>query len=64
MEFGILADTILGVNTIPMGTIQPTLPTLTGVRAEYLKGITGDRVVVLDGGKLLADPKMVVQIDI
>ena len=64
MEFGILADTILGVNTIPTGTIQPTLPTLTGVRAEYLKGITGDRVVVLDGGKILSDPKMVVQIDI
>ncbi len=64
MEFGILADTILGVNTIAAGTIQPTLPTLTGVRAEYLKGITGDRVVILDGEKLLSDPKMVVQIDI
>ncbi len=64
MEFGILADTILGVNTIAAGTIQPTLPTLTGVKAEYLKGITGDRVVILDGEKLLSDPKMVVQIDI
>jgi purine-binding chemotaxis protein CheW len=61
MEFGILADEILGTRSIPQSAIQTSLPTLTGIRAAYLKGVTGDRVVILDGGKILADEKMIVQ---
>ena len=55
MEFGILADTIIGVNSIPESTVQRTLPTLRGIREKYLKGITRDRIVILDGGKILSD---------
>lgn len=61
MEFGILADEILGTRSLFESTIQQSLPTLTGIRAAYLKGLTGDRVVVLDGKKILSDDKMVVQ---
>jgi purine-binding chemotaxis protein CheW len=61
MEVGILADTIHGVRRIPLRDLQPSLPTLTGIRAEYLKGITGERLIVLDADKLLSDPKIVVQ---
>jgi purine-binding chemotaxis protein CheW len=61
MEVGILADTIHGVRRIPRRALQPSLPTLTGVRAEYLKGITGERLIVLDADKLLSDSKIVVQ---
>ncbi|MBI5589343.1 MAG: purine-binding chemotaxis protein CheW [Deltaproteobacteria bacterium] len=60
MEFGILADSILGVRNIAMREIQPSLPTLTGIREEYLKGITGEQMVVLDARKLLEDKKMIV----
>ncbi len=55
MEFGILADTVLSIRKIPLNDLQPFLPTLTGIRRDYLKGITGDRLVVLDAGKLLSD---------
>jgi purine-binding chemotaxis protein CheW len=61
MEFGVLADAILGVRRIPVGELQPSLPTLTGVREEYLKGVTADRVVILDAAKLLSDRRMIVQ---
>jgi len=61
MEFGILADEILGTQSILHRDIQTSLPTLTGIRAAYLKGVTGDRVVILDGEKLLSDGKMVIQ---
>ena len=61
MEFGILADEILGTRLIPASAIQASLPTLTGIRAEYLKGVTGDRVVILNGEKIVLDEKMVVQ---
>jgi len=60
MEFGILADAILGVRLIPLREMQPSLPTLTEVRADYLKGVTAERLVVLDGGALLADRRIVV----
>jgi purine-binding chemotaxis protein CheW len=60
MVFGILADAINGVRDISLDGIQPSLPTLTGVREEYLRGVTAD-IVILDAGKLLADEKIVVQ---
>jgi purine-binding chemotaxis protein CheW len=60
MEFGILADVILGVVTVPLGHLQPGLPTLTGIREEYIKGITADRLVILDAEKLLSDKKVIV----
>lgn len=60
MEFGILADSIVGVRNLTPGEIETSLPTLTGIREEYLKGVTRDRLVVLDAGKLLADEKIVV----
>ncbi len=61
MLFGILADAILGVRRIPLSEIQPSLPTLTGIREKYLKGVTRERTVVLDAEKLLADEKIIVQ---
>jgi purine-binding chemotaxis protein CheW len=60
MEFGILADAILGVHTIALQDVQPSLPTLTGVRAEYLQGVTAEPVAILDAQKLLADKKIIV----
>ncbi|HEY2922965.1 MAG TPA: chemotaxis protein CheW [Candidatus Binatia bacterium] len=54
MEFGILADSILGVRTISTEEIQPPLPTLTGIQAAYLRGVTKEPTVVLDGAKMLS----------
>jgi purine-binding chemotaxis protein CheW len=60
MVFGILADAILGVRSIPLDSIQPSLPTLTGIRAAYLKGVTGERLVIIDAAKLLTDKTLIV----
>jgi purine-binding chemotaxis protein CheW len=60
MEFGILADAVLGVRPIPLKEIQPSLPTLTDIRAQYLKGVTNERMAILDGEKILSDKNMVV----
>lgn len=65
MEVGLLADVTAGVRAIPVASLQPPLPTLTGIRSQYLKGVTDDHIVVLDVSKILGDPKLVVneQID-
>ena len=60
MEFGVLADAILGIRKIPLSELQPSLPTLTGIRKDYLTGVTHDRLAVLDAGKLLADRRLLV----
>ncbi|HEY5581789.1 MAG TPA: chemotaxis protein CheW, partial [Rhodoferax sp.] len=59
--FGILADAISGVRRILRSDIQPSLPTLTGIREDYLQGVTAERVVILDAEKLLTDEKLIVQ---
>jgi len=61
MLFGILADAILGVRSIARTEIQSSLPTLTGIREDYLTGVTNERVAILDAAKLLSDRKLVVQ---
>jgi purine-binding chemotaxis protein CheW len=61
MVFGIVADAISGVRRILRADIQSSLPTLTGIREDYLLGVTAERVVILDAEKLLTDGKLIVQ---
>ena len=60
MEFGILADSIIGMRSLALQDLQASLPTLTGIREEFLTGVTADRLVLLDMGKILADRRLVV----
>jgi purine-binding chemotaxis protein CheW len=60
LELGLLADVIVGVRSIPEESLQPSLPTLTGIRSEYLKGVTAERLVVLDLDRILTDQKIIV----
>lgn len=64
LEFGLLADVIVGVRSIPMASLQSSLPTLTGIRGEYLKGVTAERLLVLDLARIVADPKIVIHQEI
>jgi purine-binding chemotaxis protein CheW len=61
MVFGIVADAISDVRRILRADIQSSLPTLTGIREDYLLGVTAERVVILDAEKLLTDGKLIVQ---
>lgn len=60
LELGLLADVIVGVRTIPLDSLQPSLSTLTGIRSDYLKGVTPERLVVLDLDRILTDPRIIV----
>ena len=60
LELGLLADVIVGVRSLPVDSLQVSLPTLTGIRSDYLKGVTAERLVVLDLARILADPKIIV----
>ena len=50
----------MGVRSVPPESLQVSLPTLTGVRADYLKGVTTDDPAVLEIDRILTDPRLVV----
>jgi purine-binding chemotaxis protein CheW len=60
MEFGILGERVIGVRRLSLAGMQTSLPTLTDMRAAYLKGIAADGTVLLSAARLLADPQLVV----
>ncbi len=64
MELGILADEIIGIRNIPVSDLQPPLSTMSGIHAEYLKGVTGERLIVLDMERFLTDRKLIIQEEI
>jgi purine-binding chemotaxis protein CheW len=59
-SFGILTDSIEGIRTMPLEQLELPLPTFTGLKLEFMKGITVDRVAVLDSKKLLSSPHLIV----
>lgn len=64
MEIGIFAEAILGTRSVFQGQVAASLPTLNGLREEYLKGVTSDRTAIMDAAKLLSDRKIIVQDEI
>lgn len=60
IEFGILVDSITGVKSVAVEELQPSLPTLTGTRQQYLMGVTPDQLIVLDAEKILTDKDLIV----
>ncbi len=60
MEFGLLADAVLGVLTVDSEALaQASLP-LNDARLPYLKGVTAEHLILLDARQLLNDPRMIV----
>ena len=51
---------MLGTFQVSLSALQSPPPTVTGTGAEYLKGVTAERVIVLDTLKILSDEKIVV----
>ncbi len=60
ITFGISADTITGVDTIRLENIRPAPPGYTPISNEYLKGVSGESLLILDAAAILADPRMII----
>ena len=57
MEFGILADSMVGIRSVSIEAIEISLPPAV---YEYLRGVTKEGVVILDAQKILSDTKLIV----
>ncbi len=59
-EFGILADTVHEVAALVEAQILNPEAAVAGVGRDYLRGVTADGLIVLDGEALLQDPRLFV----
>jgi len=60
LEFGVLADMGVAVRQVSSKGLQPAPTTLAAAGAQYLKGVTADRLTVLDMERILGDPRLLV----
>ena len=54
MDTGVLADLVFGLQELAADAFAPNLPTATGIRQEYVRGVTADRLILLDMPAILA----------
>jgi purine-binding chemotaxis protein CheW len=64
MELGILADSIIGDRKVPVRDIQLKLQTVTGISEQCVRGVTRDRLIVMNMEKFLTDKSIVVHEEI
>ena len=60
VEVGILADVVFECRRLSLHELQPAPATCTGIRAEYLKGVTEEQLIVVDVEAILSDDAIVV----
>jgi purine-binding chemotaxis protein CheW len=61
MEFALLTDGIHSMQKIFLSEIQLSLPTaLNDIEQDFIRGITSEKVILLDGKKLLASKQIII----
>lgn len=60
LEVGIVADVLLGIESLARERMYSALPTLTGIREKYLAGVTNEGTIVLSMEKILSDERIIV----
>lgn len=60
MEVGIMADEVDEVMRLPLSELQAASTTVSGIGAEYIKGITADALALLNLDTVLGEDRIVV----
>jgi purine-binding chemotaxis protein CheW len=63
VEFGIVADDVREVISLPIETLSALDMATTRVDRTYLRGVTTDALIVLDGAALLNDHRLMIDHD-
>lgn len=61
---GILADDVKGATNVPTDAIRNSLATQTGVKEEYIEGVTQDMLIILNLDAVFSDERIVVDEEI
>ena len=60
MEFGILADLVEGTQSVKVEDIHSVPLTVTGIGVDYLMGVTGKNLIILNAKNILSDKKIII----
>ncbi len=60
MTMGIVADAIHGTQLINSGTLSSPPATISETAREFFRGVSPDGRILLDAGRMLGSPKMIV----
>jgi len=60
MEFGILADIIRGMRSIPIEEIQTPPVSTSGIGLGFLRGVSDDHIIILDAARILEDKTIII----
>jgi purine-binding chemotaxis protein CheW len=63
LELGVLTDGVVGARSVPAQSVKPVSPGLSGIRREYLRGISEEHTILLDVDRILSDRRMLVGTD-
>ncbi len=58
-ELGVRADTVHEVTALGAEEVHDPPASVAGIERDYLRGVTADAVIVLDGEVVLRDPRLV-----
>jgi purine-binding chemotaxis protein CheW len=61
LEVGILADDVKGATSIPLAEIKSALDAQSGIKDEYVQGVTKDMLIILNLEALLRDERIIVR---
>jgi purine-binding chemotaxis protein CheW len=60
LELAIIADVVLGGRSVDVQEIAPPPAALNGIKSQFLRGITSERLMILNAESILHYPQMVV----
>lgn len=60
MEFGILADEIIGTNLLDTSSLGIPNATIQGSGIDYIHGVTPDGIILLNAISILSDSKIII----
>lgn len=60
VELGILADQVVGNLSVREEDLHADLPSLKGIRSDFLRGVDANRLTVLHASRILQDPRLVI----
>lgn len=63
VEFGILTDAVHGVGLLRADEAREPPGSVTGMARDFVRGVTADALILLDGAALLSDSRLFIDLD-
>ena len=60
IEFGVLTDEIIGREDVAVADLQENLPNIAGIKSLLVRGVTKDRLIIINTMELCKDKRIII----